>query len=168
MVRSAAAHPAPNPTTDRAAEATTDPSLAVGELAARLRVEIGRLKRQIRQNDQEGFTPSQISALASLGTRGPMRLGELARVECVAPPTLTKLIGGLESAGLVERSPDPTDGRSALVGLTRSGRAALTRVRNERTAFLAERISRLSPTDRARVPDVIELLTRLADPEAGA
>ena len=157
-------------------EADTEPrgtggdadALDVGDMAARLRVEIGRLQRQIRQNDHEGFTPSQISALASLGARGPMRLGELARVECVAPPTLTKLVAGLESAGLVERTPDPNDGRSALVGLTRAGRAALTRVRNERTAFLTERISRLSPADRARVPDAIELLTRLADPEADA
>ena len=140
----------------------------MAELAARLRVEIGRLQRQIRQNDHEGFTPSQISALASLGARGPMRLGELARVECVAPPTLTKLVAGLESAGLVERSPDPTDGRSALVGLTRAGRAALTRVRNERTAFLAERIGRLSPVEQDRVPDVIDLITRLAEPERDA
>jgi DNA-binding MarR family transcriptional regulator len=145
--------------------ADTQTSPDVAELAARLRVEIGRLKRQIRQNDQEGFTPSQISALASLGARGPLRLGELARVECVAPPTLTKLIAGLESAGLVERTPDPTDGRSALVGLTRSGRAALTRVRNERTAFLAQRIGRLSPADQSRVADLIGLLTHLAEPD---
>jgi DNA-binding MarR family transcriptional regulator len=145
--------------------ADTQSSPDVAELAARLRVEIGRLKRQIRQNDQEGFTPSQISALASLGARGPLRLGELARVECVAPPTLTKLVAGLENAGLVERTPDPTDGRSALVGLTRSGRAALTRVRNERTAFLAQRIGRLSPTDQSRVADLIDLLTHLAEPD---
>ena len=145
-----------------------DPIPEVGELAARLRVEIGRLQRQIRQNDREGFTPSQVSALASLGARGPMRLGELARVECVAPPTLTKLVAGLETAGLVERTPDPNDGRSALVGLTRTGRAALTRVSNERTAFLAERISRLAPADQARIADVIALLTRLAEPEGDA
>jgi DNA-binding MarR family transcriptional regulator len=149
-------------------EATAGAAVEVGDLAARLRVEIGRLNRQIRQNVREGFTPSQVSALASLGLRGPMRLGELARVECVAPPTLTKLVAGLESAGLVERSPDPTDGRSALVGLTRAGRAALGRVRNERTAFLAERIGRLSPADRGRLPDVIDLLTRLAEPGEGA
>jgi DNA-binding MarR family transcriptional regulator len=150
------------------AEATTGAAVEAGDLAARLRVEIGRLNRQIRQNDREGFTPSQVSALASLALRGPMRLGELARVECVAPPTLTKLVAGLESAGLVERSPDPTDGRSALVGLTRAGRAAFGRVRNERTAFLAERIGRLSPADRGRLPDVIDLLTRLAEPGEGA
>jgi DNA-binding MarR family transcriptional regulator len=148
--------------------AETATSAEVGDLAARLRVEIGRLNRQIRQNDREGFTPSQVSALASLGVRGPMRLGELARVECVAPPTLTKLVAGLESAGLVERSPDPSDGRSAVVGLTRAGRAALGRVRTERTAFLAERISHLSPADHARLPDVIDLLTRLAEPGEGA
>jgi DNA-binding MarR family transcriptional regulator len=137
----------------------------VAELATRLRVEIGRLKRQIRQHTRDGLTPSQISALATMDNRGPVRLGELARIESVAPPTLTKIVAGLEELGLVERMPDPNDGRSALVGLTRAGRGALTRIRTERTAFLAERIARLSPADQARLGETIELLTRLAEPD---
>jgi DNA-binding MarR family transcriptional regulator len=145
--------------------ARTVPTPDVAELATRLRVEIGRLKRQTRQHTRDGLTPSQISALATVDTRGPVRLGELARVESVAPPTLTKIVAGLEELGLVERTPDPNDGRSALVGLTRAGRSALTRIRTERTAFLAERIARLSPADQARLGDAIELLTRLAEPD---
>src|SRR4051794_22935478 len=106
----------------------------IADLAARLRVEIGRLTRQTRQHSRGGFTPSQVSALASLDQRGPMRLGALARVECIAPPTLTKIVAHLESAGLVERSVDPDDRRSAVVSLTRAGRSALSRIRSERTA----------------------------------
>jgi DNA-binding MarR family transcriptional regulator len=139
---------------------------AIADLAARLRVEIGRLTRQTRQHSRGDFTPSQVSALASLDQRGPMRLGELARVECIAPPTLTKIVALLETNGLVERSVDPDDRRSAVVALTRAGRSALTRIRSERTAFLAERIARLTPADRARLGDAIDLITRLAEPDA--
>jgi DNA-binding MarR family transcriptional regulator len=137
----------------------------IAALAARLRVEIGRLKRQIRQHSRGELTPSQVSALSSLDVRGPMRLGELARVECIAPPTLTKVVAHLEELGLVERAADPNDRRSALVGITRVGHSTLNRLRNERTAFLAERIGALSPADRARLTDAIDVLTRLAEPE---
>jgi DNA-binding MarR family transcriptional regulator len=137
----------------------------VGALATRLRVEIGRLKRQIRQHTRDGLTPSQVSALASLDHHGPMRLGELARVESIAPPTLTKIMSGLEELGLVERSTDPSDRRSALVGITRAGRSALARIRNERNAFLARRVALLSPAERRRLADAVELITRLAEPE---
>lgn len=137
----------------------------IADLAARLRVEIGRLTRQTRQHSRGGFTPSQVSALASLDQRGPMRLGALARVECIAPPTLTKIVAHLESTGLVERSVDPDDRRSAVVSLTRAGRSALSRIRSERTAFLAERIALLSPAERAQLSDAIDLITRLAEPD---
>ena len=135
-------------------------------LAAKLRVEIGRLRRQLRQHAHEVFTPSQVSALSSLDTHGPMRLGELARVEAIAPPTLTKVVGNLEDMGLVERRGDPDDRRSAVVDITRSGRAALARIRNERNAFLARRLATLTVTERRRLAEAIELLTRLAEPEA--
>jgi DNA-binding MarR family transcriptional regulator len=140
---------------------------ATADLAARLRVEIGRLTRQTRQHSRSDFTPSQVSALATLDQRGPMRLGELARAECIAPPTLTKIVANLEAVGLVERTTDPEDRRSSVVQITRAGRSAFTRIRNERNAFLAERISRLPAADRARLADAIELITRLAEPEAG-
>jgi DNA-binding MarR family transcriptional regulator len=149
-------------------DATTTAAVdgTVADLAARLRVEIGRLTRQTRQHSRGDFTPSQVSALASLDQRGPMRLGELARVECVAPPTLTKIVTQLETEGLVARTTDPDDRRSAVVALTRAGRAAYARIRSERNAFLAERISLLSPDERDRLEDAIELITKLAEPGA--
>ena len=55
-----------------------------------------------------------------------MRLGELARVECVAPPTLTKIVTQLETEGLVARTTDPDDRRSAVVALDASGPAPRT------------------------------------------
>jgi DNA-binding MarR family transcriptional regulator len=139
----------------------------VAHLAARLRAEIGRLGRQTRQQSAAGFTASEASALVTLDQRGPLRLGELARIECIAPPTLTKIVAALAEKGLVARVTDPDDRRSAVVALTRTGRNALARIRSERTAFLAERISRLSRDERAHLADAIDLITRLAEPDAG-
>jgi DNA-binding MarR family transcriptional regulator len=142
------------------------PDPAIADLAARLRVEMGRLVRQSRRHTAGGYTPSQVSALASLDRHGPMRLGELARAESVAPPTLTKIVAALESKDLVERSIDPDDRRSALVGLTKSGRVALAKIRSERNAYLAERIGLLSPAERELLADAMDVLRRLAEPEA--
>jgi DNA-binding MarR family transcriptional regulator len=152
----------------RVAPARTGVDRSIADLAARLRVEIGRLTRQTRQHSRFELTPSQISALSSLDQRGPLRLGELARVECIAPPTLTKIVTNLEAVGFVARSTDPDDRRSAVVEITREGRAELGRIRTERNAFLAERIARLPPADRARLADAIDLITRLAEPEDDA
>jgi DNA-binding MarR family transcriptional regulator len=132
-------------------------------LAARLRVEAGRLSRRLRTGNYGGLTPSQISALSSLDVHGPLRLGELARLECVTPPTLTAVVTGLEERGYVKRSPDPDDRRSAQVALTRRGRTTLDRIRSERNAILAGRIRALSPADRTRLVDAIDLLTQLAE-----
>lgn len=135
----------------------------VGELATELRTQMGRLKRLVRHHSREDLTPSQISALASLDGHGPLRLGELARVEAISPPSLTKIIGGLEQRGFVERTGDPTDRRSAVVDLTAAGRAALQAVRNERTAFLARRIATLTTAERNQLATAVGLLRQLTD-----
>jgi DNA-binding MarR family transcriptional regulator len=134
------------------------------ELAAVLRVELGRLNRQLRQHSIGGLTPSQLSALAALDRHGALRLGELARVEAVSPPTLTKVVGGLEAEGYVTRTSDPNDRRSALVALTRKGRSALNRNRGQRTAFLVDRLHRLDADERQVLVRAVELLARVTDP----
>jgi DNA-binding MarR family transcriptional regulator len=150
---------------DRAgSDLSVDPD-DIGALATRLRVEIGRLKRQVRQHGRGDLTPSQVSALASVDRFGPVRLGELARIEAVAPPTLTKIVAGLEERAFLLRREDPNDRRSALVELTRRGRRALEGVRNERNAFLAQRVATLSHDERVALVHAIELLTRLAEPD---
>jgi DNA-binding MarR family transcriptional regulator len=135
------------------------------ELAAVLRVELGRLNRQLRQHGVGGLTPSQLSAMAALDRHGELRLGELARVEAVSPPTLTKVVGGLEAEGYVTRTPDPGDRRSALVALTRKGRAALHRNRGLRTAFLVDRLHRLDAEERRVLVRAVELLARVVEPD---
>jgi DNA-binding MarR family transcriptional regulator len=132
-----------------------------GELATEIRLLVGRLARRLRQEGTAGLTPSQLSALASVERLGPLQLGDLARVESVAPPTLTRAIGRLEDQGLVRRHPDPADGRAVLVEATGAGRRALRDLRRARTAFLAERLATLTEDDRAVVAEAVALLGRL-------
>lgn len=136
------------------------------ELAAEIRLLVGRLARRLRQEATAGLTPSQLSALASVDRLGPLQLGDLARVESVAPPTLTRAIGRLEELGLVRRHTDPSDGRAVLVEATGAGRRALRDLRRARTAFLAERLGTLSEDDRLVVARAVALLGRLVfEPE---
>jgi DNA-binding MarR family transcriptional regulator len=136
------------------------------ELAAEIRLLVGRLARRLRQEGSAGLTPSQLSALATVERRGPLQLGDLARIESVAPPTLTRAIGRLEEQGMVRRRPDPVDGRAVLVEATAAGRRALRDLRRARTAFLAARLGTLGEEDRAVVARAVGLLRDLvAEPD---
>ena len=135
-----------------------------GELAGEIKLLVGRLARRLRQEGTAGLTPSQLSVLASVDRLGPLQLGDLARVESVAPPTLTRSIAGLEDQGLVRRHPDPDDGRAVLVQVTAAGRRALRELRRARVAFLAERLATLSDGDRVVVARAVELLGAILGP----
>lgn len=138
------------------------------ELAGEIKLLVGRLARRLRQEGTAGLTPSQLSALASVDRLGPLQLGDLARVESVAPPTLTRSIAGLEEQGLVRRDQDPDDGRAVLVQTTPAGRRALKGLRQARVAFLAERLATLSDGDRAVVARAVDLLGDLLGPAESA
>jgi DNA-binding MarR family transcriptional regulator len=113
-----------------------DSGAARDELAARLAIVIGRLNRLIRASAGD-LTQSQLSALSSITQLGPLRSGDLARIESVTAPSMTRLIAGLEAEGLVQRSPDPVDGRAALLAATAAGEEAVLRTRAARSRKLA-------------------------------
>ncbi len=98
---------------------TTEPLDTTTDFADRLRLAVTRLARQLRRHSDTGASPTQISALATIERRGPLTLGELADCEGVKPPTITAAVNRLEQQGLVERQPDPEDGRIARVVVTR-------------------------------------------------
>src|ERR1700680_4793725 len=81
------------------------------DAAARLRLALLRLSRRLRQQVAGGVTSSQVSALATVERLGTPTLGELASSEQVQPPSMTKIVVGLETAGLVARQEDDSDGR---------------------------------------------------------
>src|SRR5436305_71566 len=86
------------------------------EVAARLRVALGRLNRQLLQRQSEASF-AQLSALFVIEKWGPIRIGDLAQREKVAAPSMTRTLNGLVAAGWVQREPDPEDGRSFMVTL---------------------------------------------------
>ncbi|HEX8770353.1 MAG TPA: MarR family transcriptional regulator [Acidimicrobiales bacterium] len=137
----------------------------VGALASDVRLLVGRLARRMRQEAAGGLTPSELSALATIEEFGPIQLGDLARVESVAPPTMTRAAARLEDRGLVRRTTDPADGRAVLVEVTAPGRRALRDLREARAAFLAKRLEALGRDDRLVVAEAVRLLSRLlSDP----
>jgi DNA-binding MarR family transcriptional regulator len=133
------------------------------EIAARMRLAILRLSRRLRQQVAGGVTSSQVSALATVERLGTPTLGELASSEQVQPPSMTKIVVGLEAAGLVARQEDEHDRRIVRVRLTSDGRRALARSRSLRTAYLVRRLRHLSAAERAKVGDVVRLLEHLVD-----
>ena len=136
------------------------------EQAARLRVAVARLARVLRQRSMGGLTPSQLSCLTSVEALEPVRLADLAAHEAVAPPTLTRIIAALVDLGLVERRADPADARAARITATPEGRAALQRVREERTAHLVQRLAALSDEQAAHLVGAVSLLETLVGRDA--
>jgi len=129
----------------------------------RLRVAVGRLHRRLAQRASGELTFAQISALVMVEKHGPIRQGELAAREKVAAPSMTRTVSGLIEAGLVEKIPDPDDGRSCHIVVTASARALLEKVRTERTALLAERVARLTPQQYATLVTALPVLEKLAE-----
>lgn len=129
-------------------------------LAAHLRVAIARTARRLRQ-EASALSPSMQAALATVDRHGPLTPSEFADRERVKRPTATRIIANMEAEGFVARTPDPVDGRSSLISLTPEGAALLEEVRTRKDLFLAERLGRLSPEDRATLDRAATLLEEL-------
>ena len=129
----------------------------------RLRVAIGRLHRRLAQRASGELTFAQISALVMVEKYGPIRQGELAAREKVAAPSMTRTVSGLIEAGLVEKIPDPDDGRSCHIVVTPAARALLDKIRTERAAILTERAARLSAEQYETLVAALPVLERLAE-----
>jgi DNA-binding MarR family transcriptional regulator len=134
------------------------PSEVREELAPRLRLAVTRLARRLRQEAGTDLGPSQTAALATVERHGPLSPSELAEIERIKRPTATRIIGHLEGAGLVERVKDPADGRASILTVTAEGRRLLKRLRERKTAYLAQRLDKLDAEDRRTLERAAELL----------
>jgi DNA-binding MarR family transcriptional regulator len=135
----------------------------------RLRVALARLSRWLRRHELAGLTPTQLAALATIGKTGPMRLGDLAAAEGIAPSTLTRLVTALEDSGYVRRLTDPSDARASTLSITPHGQDALQRIRAETTLMLTASLDLLTPDQRSALAAALPVLERLAEaqPTAG-
>jgi DNA-binding MarR family transcriptional regulator len=136
--------------------------------AAKLRMAIVRTSRRLRQEaagETAGLTPTSVAALASIDRHGPLTPSELARIEAVKRPTVTRTLGCLEREGLIERTPDPADGRSALVAINAAGRERLRRLRGRKNAYLARRMRDLPAAEIETLERAAEILDRMREGE---
>jgi DNA-binding MarR family transcriptional regulator len=135
---------------------------APDDAAARLYVVVGRLVRMLRRTGTADVSPGALSALATLSRTGPSRLGDLAAREAVAAPTMTRIVAVLEDAGLVNRSPDPADGRAVVVEATPAGTSLIQGESFARSSALRRRVAALSDADRAALVAALPVLEALA------
>jgi len=134
----------------------------------RLRVALARLSRRLRRHELAGLTPTQLAALSTIEKTGPMRLGDLAAAEGIAPSTLTRLVTALEDSGYVQRTADPSDARASTLAITAHGRAAIERIRTENTLMLTASLELLTPEQRSALAAALPVLEQLADTQGGA
>src|SRR3954454_997928 len=140
------------------------------DAAARLRLGIVRTARRLRQEaaaEASGLTPTSTAPLATIERHGPLTPSELAALERVRRPTVTRTLGCLEREGLIERTPDPADGRSALVNLNGAGRERLRRLRGRKNAYLARRMRDLPAADVEALERAAEILEGMLEDERG-
>jgi DNA-binding MarR family transcriptional regulator len=143
--------------------APIDTSARHDALVTSLRGTIARLARRLRHEAvaADDITPTQFTTLSSLGAEGPMTQGELAALEQVQPPTMTRIVAKLEEAGWVTRTVDPADRRFVRVALTSAGESFLERSRTRRDQFLAGRVAALDSDDRELLVRAMPVLERL-------
>ena len=146
---------------------TTTPDEAVGDAPAvdvtRLRVALARLARRLRKHELAGLTPTQLAALATVERSGPMRLGDLAAAEGIAPSTLTRLVTALEESDYVRRHADPSDARASTLAITPRGRDTLERLRTQTTLELAASLRLLTLAQRSALAEALPVLELLAE-----
>lgn len=120
-----------------------------------------RLARRLRQVADARLTPSQQSVMMSIHKRGPLTLGELADIERVAQPTISRVVAKLEADGLVERRPDDRDRRVVLVVTTAAGADLLEVARSRKVRWIEDRLAQLTDEERDRVLAALPALDRL-------
>ena len=136
----------------------------VHDIAAVLRVSVGMLLRRLRQvrPDDELSLPES-SALARLDRIGPATPGALAKVEQISPQSMGATLAALQARGLIERHPDPGDGRRVVLSVTEAGLELLRNKRGARTEQLAQALSAgFTPAELGQLAAAAPLLERLA------
>jgi DNA-binding MarR family transcriptional regulator len=117
------------------------------------------LLRQLRkEDDASGLSAPRLSALSVVVFGGPLTLGELARAEQVKPPTMTRIVTGLEKEGLVKRKGDSRDRRLTHIEATSKGQKVLAAGRTRRVKKLASAMSRMEKKELAELRRGVQLL----------
>jgi DNA-binding MarR family transcriptional regulator len=132
-------------------------------LAAELRVSLMKSARRLRAEKSDAeLSDAQYSVLGVLDRQGPSTARDLALVERVQPPSMSKTLAALTERGLIQRTVDPADARQSIVELTPTGRESVRETRRRRNAWLAQRLAELSDDERAVLASASQILRRIA------
>ena len=144
--------------------ATSERELDIAQVAADLRLVLGRLVRRLRAEHR--FTLSHGVVLGRLDREGPQGTSDLAAAERVRPQSMAQTLADLETDGLITRRPDLDDRRRTLIELSDKGRATLELDRSHRAGWLAGAIEEeLSAAEQRTLRRAVDILGRLADAE---
>ncbi len=136
-------------------------STQIARVSNDLRLACMRISRRVRFESSHDIAPHQFSVLSRLED-APKTPGELADIERVAKPTMTRTVGALVEQGLVARQDDPSDGRQVILSITSDGKRMLRTTRRKRDAWMASRVQRLTPEEQEVLVRATEILTRVA------
>jgi len=149
------------PDTERQAESQTGSQTISSprEEADALRLAITRTARRLRQEAGGGLSPTLTATLASIERHRTLTPGELARIEGVQRPTMTRAVARLVEAGLVERREDPQDRRSTLLSISKDGHQYLAEHRSRKSAWLANLIEEMPEADAETLARAARILS---------
>lgn len=137
------------------------PAQNVEVIADRLHsVAIHLLRRVRKQDTASGEGPARLSALSVLVFGGPMTLGQLAAAEQVKPPTMTRIVTGLERSGLAQRVADAKDARRVSICASAKGTRLLQEARQRRIESLASHLKLLTDKELALLEESVSLLDK--------
>jgi DNA-binding MarR family transcriptional regulator len=135
------------------------------KIADRLHSAAIHLLRRVRKRDSEsGEGPARLSALSVLVFGGPTTLGRLALAEQVKPPTMTRIVAGLENSGLAEREADAGDARRVRIRATAKGVRLLQQARKRRIQDLAALLETLTQKELRELQAAVEVLESVFSP----
>jgi DNA-binding MarR family transcriptional regulator len=139
----------------------TSPARDVQDVASQLHATTLHLSRRLRAQDEaRGISAPRLSALLALRVSGPLRIGDLAAVEQVEPPSMTRLIDKMQRDGLVARHPDPDDRRAVRVTITQAGKRALDRGHAGRITALTDLLGNLTAAELRALGTGVRALSR--------
>lgn len=134
---------------------------AVSAIAGELRLACMRISRRVRFESTHEVPPHQFSVLARL-EEAPRTPGELAEIERVSPPSMTRTVAALVERGLVARTADPSDGRQVILSLTPEARRVLREIRRRRDQWMTVRVRSLTPEEQDILRQAASILSRVA------
>ena len=141
----------------------TSTAVRPAELAAQLRVAVWRAARRLRRESDTGLSPTLYAALGTVELHGPITAGQLATHEGVRKPTMTRTIRELAERGLIERLPDPLDGRVSWLQVTPAGAELIRSARRRSETYLTKQLRALSAKERETLQQAATILESLVD-----